>query len=189
MSADAFDDLIFGNSTPVFSFKNDKVIRGRITAKSQSHRRQVKFDKRAKTYEQGDLLYWGSDNKPTTDVTDRPMLDPVLTLQTTFTKWEGVPDSPDAPDDGVRRLFVVSRSKANPGSVMDAFRAACQAAKVRKVEIGDFVEVKRVSGAGTVDSPYVHAATYWSAANAPEWATSLPADVEPDDGDDDPFGD
>ncbi len=189
MSNDAFDDLVFGNSTPAYSFKHDKagVIRGRITGKSQSHRRELKYDKRSNSFEQGGLLYWGPDNKPTTEETDRKVLDPVLTLQTTFGKWEGVKPAPEGSDDGVRRLFVVARSKANPGSVMDAFRAACQAAKVRKVSVGDFVEVKRVSGAGTVDSPFVHAATYWTAENPPEWASEVPADSEPDGDADDPF--
>lgn len=186
MAKDPFDDLVFGNATPAFSFKNVDTVRGRITGKSTSHRREITFDAKAKTYEQGDLMYWGSDNKPTTDVTDRPVLDPVLTLQTTFKKWEGVPNAPEGDDDGIRRLFVVARSKANPGSVMDAFKAACRAAK-SKVNIGDYVEMRRVGGKGTVTSPFTHAGDYWTAENPPEWASELPAEESSDGDADDPF--
>jgi len=186
MAKDAFDDLVFGNATPAFSFKLNDTIRGKITGKATSHRRDLKFDAKAKTYEQGDLLYWGSDNKPTTDVTDRPVLDPVLTLQTPFKKWEGVPNAPEGDDDGIRRFFVVARSKANPGSVMDAFKDACRAAK-SKLNIGDYVEMRRVGGKGSVTEPFVHAGDYWPADNPPEWAKDLPADESPEGDADDPF--
>lgn len=186
MAKDPFDDLVFGNATPAFSFKSVNTVRGKITGKSTSHRRDIKFDKKSKTYEQGDLLYWGDDNKPSTIKTDRPVLDPVLTLQTTFKKWEGVPNAPEGDDDGIRRLFVVARSKANPGSVMDAFKAACRAAK-SKVNIGDYVEMRRVGGKGSVDEPFTHAGDYWTAENPPEWASELPAEESSDGDADDPF--
>lgn len=173
------DDLIFGNLTPAFSFKDVNEIRGRIVATGKSHRRE--FDGKTKT--QGDLLYWDGNKTTTTPTTkDRPVYDPVWTLQTDFTAWEGCPNpGEDGDDDGLRRLFITARSKQNPGSVMDAIRAACIKAHVRKNTVGDFVEVKRASGKGNINSPYVHVAVYYPADAPPEWASKLPEPSEDDE--------
>lgn len=177
------NDLIFGNMTPVWAFPEDgkiKKVQGRIVAIGKNHRRA--FDGKTKT--QGEPLYWQPNGKTSTDVTDKPVYDPVLTVQTAFRKWEGV-NTPgdDGDDDGMRRIFVTARSKSNPGSMKDALVAACVKAKSR-VHVGDYVEFERTGGRGNINSPYTHAALYFPAATPPEWAKDIVEEVKADDGED-----
>lgn len=163
------NDLMFGNSAPWWDFNSQEDVRGRITDVSRSQKRE--FD--PKTRSQGELLFWQPNNKPGTTETDRPVFDPVLTLLTPFSKWEGVQKPGDAgDDDSTRRVFVTSRSKRNPGSVKDALVKACVKAK-SKIHVGDFVEIKRVGGKGNLNSPYLYEAEYWTAAAPPAWAVDL----------------
>lgn len=179
------NDLMFGNMTPTWAFPEDGKItevRGRIVAVGRNHRRA--FD--GKTKSQGDPLYWQANGKTGTDVTDRPVFDPVLTLQTGNRKWEGVKVAGDAgDDDGLRRLFVTARSKSNPGSVKDAVVAACVKAK-SKLHVGDFVALRRTGGRGNINSPFQHGADYFPAATPPEWAPEC-VTVEPVSGEGDLF--
>lgn len=185
------DDLIFGSSVPTFQFDVKSKIRGRIIAKDQVHRRELIVD--AGQYKQGLPLYW-KDGKTTTEVTDRPVYDPTLTIQTAYTDWTGVAESKrQGKDDGVRKVFITSRSKKSPGSLMDATREACQTAGVRKINLGDFVEYEcHAEGKPAVRGarpPKLYRGGYWTADNPPEWASELPtADAVADGGEDDnPF--
>lgn len=190
--ADA-NDILFGNSAPAVSFDVGTTVRGRITAQTGIQRREVKFDTKTKTHEQGKPLWW-KDGKTTTEKTDRPVMDPVLTLQTDFTKWEAVSAqvSRIGKDDGMRRVFVKGRSKANPQSLMDAVITACKEAGVRKISPGDFIEITCV-GEGekankTMNAPKLYEAKYYTAADAPDWASGLPTDSDESEPDDDnPF--
>lgn len=178
------NDLMFGNMTPVWAFpESGKLteVRGRIVAIGKNHRRA--FD--PKTKSQGLPLYWQPNGKTGTDETDRPVYDPVLTLQTAFRKWEGV-NTPgdDGDDDGLRRLFVTARAKSNPGSVKDAVVAACVKAK-SKVHVGDYVALRRTGGRGNINSPYTHEGDYFPAATPPKWADEIKEEVKADaDGED-----
>lgn len=178
------NDLMFGNSTPVFNWDVEPArIRGRIVKIEKSHRRA--FDGKTKT--QGEPLYWSSAGKLTTEETDRPVYDPVLHLETAYRKWEGVGTPGDDGDDtGVRRLFVTARSKQNPGSIKDAVVAACVKAK-SKLHVGDFVEVERYAGKGNLNSPYKHRGQYFTADAAPEWASELITEDTAPKGEDDLF--
>lgn len=175
------NDLMFGNMIPVWAFpeKGDVELRGRIVAVGTNHRRA--FDGKTKT--QGEPLYWQPNGKTGTDPTDKPVYDPVITLQTAFRAWEGVRVPGDAGDDGgLRRLFVTARSKTNPGSVKDAVVAACVKAKSR-VHLEDFMAVRRTGGRGNINSPFTHEADYFPAATPPEWASEIKEEVKAD-GDD-----
>jgi len=176
------NDLMFGNMTPVWAFPEEGSLelRGRIVSIGKNHRRA--FDGKTKT--QGEPLYWQANGKTGTDPTDRPVYDPVLTLQTAFREWEGVKVPGDAgDDDGLRRLFVTARSKSNPGSVKDAVVAACVKAK-SKIHAGDFVAVRRTGGRGNINSPFTHAADYFTAAKPPKWADEIKEEVKADDEED-----
>jgi hypothetical protein len=182
------NDLMFGNMTPVWAFpeEGNLELKGRIVAIGKNHRRA--FDGKTKT--QGEPLYWQPNGKTATDPTDRPVYDPVLTLQTAFRAWEGVrptAQGDDGDDDGLRRLFVTARSKSNPGSVKDALVAACVKAK-SKVHIGDFVAMRRTGGRGNINSPFTHEADYFTAAKPPKWASEIKEEVKADADGDDLFG-
>ena len=185
------DDLIFGSSVPSFGFDVKSKIRGRITAKGESHRRKLDFVDGE--YKQGKPLYW-KDGKVTDEVTDRPALEPTLTLQTSFIDWTGVTESKrQGTDDGVRKLFISGRSKKSPGSLMDAFREACAAAGVRKIGIGDFVEMECYGEGKPVNKaarpPKLYRGVYYPASNPPAWASEIPSEpVSAGDGEEDnPF--
>lgn len=195
------NDLLFGTSAPSAAFDAPEgktpgtVVRGRITAFDKSHRREVKFDGTKHT--QGEPLYW-NNGKPTTEKSDRPVEEPVLTIQTTFTKWEAVGgEERKGTDDGLRRVFLKGRSKKYPGDLFSVAREAILAAGARKVEVGDFVEIECVGQgkpiARGLSGPKMYKVTYWTAANAPSWADEVADDADDteenplDNDDDDPF--
>jgi len=191
------NDILFGNAAPAMGFEVGTKIRGRITAQTAVQRREVEFNKATKSVEQGKPLYWTANNRTTTDKTDRPVMDPVLTIQTAFTNFEGVSSQYKriGKDDGLRRVFVKGRSKSSPGSIMDAVVKACREAG-SKINVGDYIEIV-CTGEGEklgrgVNPPKLYEATYWTAANAPAWASEIPgenadeADAPADD-DDNPF--
>lgn len=193
MALDA-NSILFGSNSPAMGFDPGVKIRARITEQSGVQRKEVKWDPKTSTFEQGLPLYW-KDGKTGTEKTDRPVMDPVLTVQSLFTAWEGVSAqaSKIGKDDGMRRVFVKGRSKATPDSIMDAVIAACKDAQVRKIEVGDFIEIE-CTGEGkkaskAMSPPKLYAAQYWTAANPPEWASQLPSgDVGTDESDEDnPF--
>jgi len=172
------NDVLFGNSAPAVSFSVGTTVRGRLTGQTAIQRREVKWNAAAKVHEQGKPQYW-DNGRPTTKVTDRPIMDAVVTLQTDFAEWEAVSAQTAriGKDDGLRRVFLKGRSKANPGSLMDAAVAAAKEAGVRKVEIGDFMEITCTGEGqkqGSVNPPKIYEAKYWTADNAPDWAASLP---------------
>jgi hypothetical protein len=187
------DDLIFGSSVPSFGFDVKSKIRGRITAKGESHRRELVIEDGQ--YKQGKALYWNEGKVSTEKGPDsRPAMEPTLTLQTSFTDWTGVTEAKrQGTDDGVRKLFISGRSKKSPHSLMDAFREACAAAGVRKIGIGDFVEMEcygegkpAVRGARP---PKLYRGVYYPASNPPAWASEIPSEPVSagDSEDDNPF--
>lgn len=188
------NDLLFGNNAPAMGFDPGTKIRGRITTHGAVQRKKVEMNSATKQVEQGELLFW-KDGKITTEKTDRPVMDPVLTIQTGFSNWEGV--SPQfakiGKDDGIRRVFVKGRSKANPHSLMDAVIAACKEAGVRKINPDDFIEItctgegKRASRG--MNAPKLYEAAYFSADNPPAWASEIPSgeSSETDEDEDSPF--
>lgn len=169
------NDLLFGNQTPVWAFPDDgkvKEIRGRIILISKTHKR--KYDPETRTSKEP--MYWQADGSTGIVVTDKPMYEPVLTLQTAFRAFEGVkkPGEPGT-DDGLRRVWVTSRSVKNPGSVKDALVAACVKAR-SLLHAGDYFSLKRVSGRGNVNSPFVHSGEYFPAATPPDWSAETLVD-------------
>lgn len=209
----AFDgnDLLFGSGAKSMGFEPEKVIaemaaegedvstkthilRGRVTDFGRSHRRKFQPDGK------GALMFWSADGKPTEEKTERPVQDPVMTLQTTFRAFEGAAKGEDDDQDyGLRRWFLKGRKAPNSG--LDALKKACAGAGVRKVREGDYVEVictglgKRVGQAGkpaprSIAQPKEFSATYWTAANPPEWASKCDEGLELDvieDDDENPF--
>ncbi len=180
------NDILFGNAAPAMGFDVGTKVRGRITSHTAIQRKEVEPNKATGTIEQGKPLFWTSNGKTTTEKTDRPVMDPVLTVQTAFTNFEGC--SPQfkriGADDGLRRIFVKGRSKANPGSIMDAVVAACREAG-SKVNEGDFIELV-CTGEGKkanrgMNAPKLYEATYWKADNPPAWASDLPGDKSADE--------
>ncbi len=193
--ADA-NDILFGNNAPAMGFDPGTKIRGRITEQSAVQRRKAEMNSATKQVEQGEPLFW-KDGKVTTEKTDRPVMDPVLTIQTSFTAWEGVSSqfAKIGKDDGLRRVFVKGRSKANPQSLMDAVITACKEAGVRKIQPGDFVEIV-CTGEGKkanrgMNAPKLYEASYFEADRPPVWAPEIPtaddgsSESEPED--DNPF--
>lgn len=182
-------DVLFGDGisercAPV-AWKNTKRVQFRVL--EQFSAPDYKRDKVGqKTTER---LYW-KNGQTTTEVTDAPVLIPVLNIQTALKDWEGTadPKKMEGDDTGKRSLWLNGRKAG--GSVRDALRAACIKAGVgakvngvvRKIEEGDFGEVWLASGRGNVNSPYMFEAVYWrhDAADLPEWAKDLPADAKPD---------
>lgn len=184
------NDILFGNAAPAVSFSVGTTVRGRLTGQTAIQRREVKYNKAQKAHEQGKPLYW-ENGRPSTVPTDRPIMDAVVTLQTDFTKWEAVSaqTAKIGKDDGLRRVFLKGRSKANPGSLMDAAVSAAKEAGVRKVEIGDFMEITCTGEGekiGSVNPPKIYEAKYWTADNAPDWASALPGAAMSGDTDEDP---
>lgn len=186
------NDLLFGNAIPAVAFDTGTVVRFRVVEQGSIHRREVKYNTDTGRYEQGDFLYWDG-KKSVTYETDRKVMDPVLTVQTTFLKWEAVSDQTKkvGADDGMRRIVVKGR-KAE-GSLMEAVRAACSDAGVRKIEAGQYGEIE-CTGEGTplrkkMNPPKLYAAKWY--LTPPEWADQVPtgdaADDGEDDGDDSPF--
>jgi hypothetical protein len=189
------NDVLFGNSAPAMGFDVGTKVRGRIISQTAIQRKEVVPNKVTGQIEQGKHLYW-KDGKTTTEKTDRPVMDPVLTVQTTFRNWEGV--SPQRPkigkDDGIRQIFIKGRSKQNPGSLMDAVILAVREAGVRKISVGDYIELS-CTGEGKkanrgMNAPKLYEGTYWSADNPPAWASEVEpedsGDAEPGE-DDNPF--
>jgi hypothetical protein len=210
----AFDgnELLFGTGAKSMGFEPESVIaemaaegedvklkthivRGRVTDFSKNHRRKFQPDGK------GALLYWSSDGKPTEEKTDRPVKDPVMTLQTAYRAFEGSTPKDDNDEDyGLRRIFLQGRKA--PKSLLEALQNAMGKAGVRRVREGDYVEYvctglgRRVGQGGkpaprSIAQPKEFAATYWTAANPPDWADALDEgldlDVIDDEGDDNPF--
>lgn len=184
------NDLLFGNAIPAVSWDTGTVVRFRVVEQSSIHRREVKYNSDTGRYEQGEFLYWDG-KKPVTYETDRKVLDPVITVQTTFLKWESVSDQTKkvGADDGLRRIVIKGR-KAE-GSIMDAVRKACADAGVRKIEGGQYGEIS-CTGEGkavrkSMNAPKLYAATWYT--TPPEWADQVPAGdaAGADDEDDDVF--
>jgi hypothetical protein len=198
----AFDgnELLFGSGSSTMGFTTEKMIaeivkdgddastktntvRGRVTDFGKSHRRTLIAN--AEGYKQGKPLYWSAENKPSEEVTDRKVQDPVLTLQTTYRAWEGTSPKEDTDDLGGRKVYLPGR-KAK-GSAQDAFLAAVVSAGVRKVREGDYVEIvctgegKRVGGNRNISPPKLYEATYWTAANPPVWASLCDEGLDLDD--------
>jgi hypothetical protein len=186
------NDLLFGNAIPAVAFDKGTVVRFRVVDQSSIHRREVKYNADTNRYEQGDFLYWDG-KKPVTYETDRKVLDPVITVQTTFLKWEAVSDQTKkvGADDGMRRIVIKGR-KAE-GSIMDAVRKACEVAGVRKIAAGQYGEIS-CTGEGKalrkgMNAPKLYAAVWH--LEAPEWADQVPSGDastgDDTDDDDSPF--
>lgn len=181
------NDLLFGNAVPAVAFDKGTKVRFRVVDQSSIHRREVKYNADTGRYEQGDFLYWDG-KKPVTYETDRKVLDPVITVQTTFNNWEAVSDQTKkiGADDGMRRIVIKGR-KAE-GSILEAVRKACADAGVRKIEAGQYGEIECV-GEGKplrkgMNAPKMYAATWYT--TPPAWASEVPAgETTGDDGDDD----
>lgn len=189
------NDILFGSAAPAMSFANpgDK-IRFKVVSQTSQHRRQVNYDSKADSYSQGDLLYW-NDGKPTTVESDAPVLNPVLTVRSTFTKWEGVTNTGRVygDDDGLRRIFLQGPRALN------AIRAAFKDAGIRgKIEPGQYGEITFTKLGKPANKqakpPKEWAAQWWTADSPPAWASEINAgstsddsgDGQPED-DDNPF--
>lgn len=185
------NDLLFGNAVPAVSFDVGTKVRFRITAHGSIHRREVKFNSDKKRYEQGSALYW-DEGKVVNYETDRKVLDPVITMQTTWSAWEGVSEQTEkvGPDDGMRRVIVKGRKA--PKSLMDAVKDACKAAGVRRIEVGQYGEIS-CDGEGKPERKNMSPPKFYSAVwhtTPPAWASEVPGADGGDesDGDDDsPF--
>ncbi len=191
------NDILFGNSAPSVSFSVGTTVHGRIVGQDGSHRREVKHDRKTDTYVQGKPYYW-DNGLPSTKVTDRPVMDAVITIQTDITDWSAISSQSAklGKDDGLRRIFLKGRSKASPDSLRDAAILAAGNAGVRKVELGDFIEITCTGEGkkqGAANPPKLYTATYWPASTPPEWASTLYGandtndDSSEDDDGDDPF--
>lgn len=183
------NDLLFGNAVPAVSFDVGTKVRFRVVSQSAIHRREVKFNSDKNRYEQGAALFW-DDGKVVNYETDRKVLDPVLTIQTTFTNWEGLSEQAEkvGADDGMRRVILKGRKE--PKSLMDAVKDACKAAGVRKILPGHFGEIA-CDGEGKPARKNMSPPKFYSAVwhtEPPAWASELPGDDTDDAGDDDsPF--
>lgn len=184
------NDLLFGNTIPALAFDKGTKVRFRVVDQSSIHRREVKYNADTGRYEQGDFMYWDG-KKPVTYETDRKVLDPVLTVQTTFLNWEAVSDQTKriGADDGMRRIVIKGR-KAE-GSILEAVRKACADAGVRKIEAGQYGEIE-CTGEGKplrkgMNPPKIYTATWYT--TPPAWASEVPAGetIGDDDDDDSPF--
>ena len=188
--ADA-NDLLFGSAAPAMTFGDTgDSIKFRVISQTSQHRKEVKYDSATRRYVQGEFLYW-NDGKVTTEVSDSPALDPVLTVQSTFTNFEGISNAERAfgVDDGIRRIFI--RGRKAEGSMMDAVKDACKNAGVRKIVAGQYGEITYTSdgpkATKNMNAPKVYSAVWYTPNNAPEWVTELPAADEPEGDDDSPF--
>lgn len=183
------NDLLFGNTIPALAFDKGTKVRFRVVDQSSIHRREVKYNADTGRYEQGDFMYWDGKT-PVTYETDRKVLDPVLTVQTTFLNWEAVSDQTKriGADDGMRRIVIKGR-KAE-GSILEAVRKACADAGVRKIEAGQYGEIE-CTGEGKplrkgMNPPKIYTATWYT--TPPAWASEVPAgETTGDDDDDSPF--
>lgn len=184
------NDLLFGNAIPALAFDKGTKVRFRVVDQSSIHRREVKYNADTGRYEQGDFMYWDG-KKPVTYETGRKVLDPVITVQTTFLNWEAVSDQTKriGADDGMRRIVIKGR-KAE-GSILEAVRKACADAGVRKIEAGQYGEIE-CTGEGKplrkgMNPPKIYTATWYT--TPPAWASEVPAGetTGDDDDDDSPF--
>jgi len=192
--ADA-NDLLFGTAAPGMSFETvGTTVRFRVISQTSQHRREVKWDSNTNSFKQGELQYW-NDGKVTSEVSDRPALDPVLTVQTSFSNWEGVSNRERAfgVDDGIRRIFIRGRKAKN--SLMDAVRDACKTAGVNKILPGQFGEIVYTSDGPKANKnmapPKEYTCSWYTPAKPPAWVSEIPAPDAPEgdfDGDEDsPF--
>lgn len=193
------NDVLFGNSIPALALDKGDEVKGKIIGQTAVQRRELRLNRVTGKMEQGDPLYW-KDGRPVTEVTDKPVMDPVLILQTTFRNWECVTGQTrkEGPDDGKRRVFVKGRKA--PKSILSATLEACRSAGVgkgRKIQPGDYY-LLRCTGEGQranrgMNAPKEYEAQYWTADNPPVWAgeceSSEPANVGGGsaDADDNPF--
>lgn len=184
------NDLLFGNAVPPVAFDVGTVVRFRVVEQGSIHRREVKWNPDTMRYEQGPFLYWDNKQKVTYE-TDNKVLDPVITVATTFAKWESVSEQTKkvGDDDGMRR--IIAKGRKADGSLKDAIQAACEKAGVRKIVPGQYGEVRCV-GEGkaankTTKPPKLFEATWY--VEPPEWAGQINTSSEAGDaGDDDsPF--
>jgi hypothetical protein len=149
------NDLMFGGAAVPVSFEVGTTVTGVLVAMDVNHRKEVKYNPATDSYDQGELQYWDEEKT-------RPKYDPVLTLQT-----DDVDDEIEG-DDGLRRVFVKGRSKANPGSLMDACRAAKKAAGVKQFELGGTLtftctgegERTRAMIKANLNAPKIYTASY-----------------------------
>ena len=133
------NDLIMGTGgPPAAKFPTiGTLVRGTITNTDTTQQRDYLTKK---------LLFWSSDNRPTTDPTDRKMMQAVITVQTD--------QRDDQDDDGLRRIYISGQN------MRDVVRDAVLAAGVKQIEVGGTLAVQYVSGAGVTGDPKQYAAEY-----------------------------
>lgn len=131
------NDLLMGSGTPAAKFDAiGTVVRGAIVKTGTAQQRD---------YQTKQPLYW-KDGRPSTDVTNEPMMQAVITVQTD--------QRDDNNDDGQRAIYCGSRN------MRDAVRDAVLKAGVKVIEIGGTIAVQYTGGSGNTGDPKQYIAEY-----------------------------
>jgi hypothetical protein len=131
------NDLLMGSGIPAAKFDQIGVIvKGTIVKTGTSQQRD---------YQTKQPLYW-NDGRPGTIVTNEPMLQAVITVQTDTRD--------DNDDDGQRAIYCGSRN------LRDAVRDAVTKAGSKALEVGGTIAVQYTGGSGNTGDPKQYAAEY-----------------------------
>lgn len=140
MNQSANDLLMGGSRTPPASFETvGTVVKGEVSELDTGQQRD---------YVTKQPLFWGPDRRPTTTVTNDPVMQTIITVQTDE-RDQAIED-----DDGRRRIYAGGRNIRQ--AIVDAIRNA----GANGIEIGGKLAVKYVSGSGNTGDPKVYEAQY-----------------------------
>jgi len=155
------EKLLFGGSTASVKWTHTPGTEYRITVRDKATRQRREFAKKGESI--GELSTW-PDGTPRMQI----LLTGPCEVKDDKGAWVPCQDPSRAleldgrADDGIRVLYISSRSKDSPGSTLDALLSAMRAVQTAVLEIGSVITMKHVSGYGSVDDPRVHSATYES---------------------------
>jgi hypothetical protein len=140
MSEPTGSDLIMGGGVPAAKFDDiGTIVKGQIVAVDTGQQRDFKTK---------EPLFWGPDRRPSTTVTDKPVMQAIITVQTDQ-RDPGIDG-----DDGQRRIYVGGRN------IRDAVRDAVVKSGARDIRIGGTLAVKYTAGAGGTGDPKQFIAEY-----------------------------
>lgn len=141
MSDPTGSDLIMGGGgKPPAKFDTiETIVKGQIVEVDKGQQRD---------FQSKEPLFWQPNNRPGTAVTDRPVMQAIITVQTDLR------DPALDDDDGQRRLFVGGRN------MRDAVRDAVIKSGAKDIRVGGTLAVKYVGGSGNTGDPKQYIAEY-----------------------------
>ncbi len=124
---DPFDSMMGGNFARTAKFDNiGDSHEGVIVEATMEQARKYEEDNPGK----GDLLYWNDKGKPTTTVTDRPLMEPRIVIQTD--------ERDDDRDDGRRAITI------NKRLLKAALQEGVRDSGAKRPELGGWTRLTRI---------------------------------------------